>query len=335
MRKELGGMEHFEGVLADARGFFKSRVILTAADLDLFTELEKTPASAKELVEKMDSEERATTRLLDCLVTFDLLEKRNGKYHVTERGSCLSARHPKSVLPMVLHYDHLWHNWSLLTQKVQTGETLGREPIIEAGDERQRAFIGAMHVVGREVSVEIADDYDLTPYKKLLDVGGASGTYAIAFLKKNTNMGAVIFDFENVLEMAKDRIESEGLKDRVEFVSGDFYEDEFPNGCDLALLSAIIHQNSPEENLKLYKKVFGALEPNGKILIRDHIMDESRTKPPAGALFALNMLVNTRGGDTYTYSEVEKTLKGAGFVDIKQVRSGPKMDCLVEGGKPA
>jgi len=328
-------MEHFEGVLADARGFFKSRVILTAADLDLFTELEKTPVSAKELVEKMDSEERATTRLLDCLVTFDLLEKRNGTYHVTERGSCLSSRHPKSVLPMVLHYDHLWHNWSLLTQKVQTGETLGREPIFEAGDERQRAFIGAMHVVGREVSVEIADDYDLTPYKKLLDVGGASGTYTIAFLKKNPNMGAVIFDFENVVEMAKDRIESEGLKDRVEFVPGDFYEDELPNGCDLALLSAIIHQNSPQENLELYRKVFRALEPNGKILIRDHIMDESRTKPPAGALFALNMLVNTRGGDTYTYSEVEKTLEGAGFVDIKQVRSGPKMDCLVEGRKPA
>lgn len=327
-------MEHFEGVLADARGFFKSRVILTAADLDLFTELGETPASAEKLADKMNFDERATTRLLDCLVTFDLLEKHNGKYHVTERGSCLSSRHPKSVLPMVLHYDHLWHNWSRLTQKVQTGEISARKPVVEAGDERQSAFIGAMHVIGREVSVEIADDYDLSPYKKLLDVGGASGTYAITFLKKNPNMRAVIFDFGNVVEMAKDRIESEGLKDRVGFVSGDFYEDELPKGCDLALLSAIIHQNSPQENLALFKKVFRALEPNGKILIRDHIMDESRTKPPAGALFALNMLVNTPGGDTYTFSEVEENLKGAGFVDIKQVKSGPKMDCLVEGRKP-
>jgi hypothetical protein len=107
-----------------------------------------------------------------------------------------------------------------------------------------------------------------------------------------------------------------------------------PTGCDLALLSAIIHQNSPEENLSLYGKVFRALEKGGAILIRDHIMDEDRTKPPTGAFFAINMLVNTHGGDTYSFREVKDGLKTAGFIDVKLLRTGEKMDCLVEAKKP-
>ena len=107
-----------------------------------------------------------------------------------------------------------------------------------------------------------------------------------------------------------------------------------PEGCDLALLSAIIHQNSPEENAQLYAKIHAALVPGGTLLIRDHIMDPSRTKPPAGAMFAINMLVNTRGGDCYTFQEVEKGLEAAGFAHIRQVRRGGAMDCLVEARKP-
>lgn len=116
---------------------------------------------------------------------------------------------------------------------------------------------------------------------------------------------------------------------------GTFTEDELPKGCDLALLSAIIHQNSPERNLDLYAKIYRALEPGGTLLIRDHIMDESRTKPPAGAMFAINMLVNTRGGDTYTFKEVKAVLEMAGFEKVQQVRRGEGMDCLVTGQKPA
>jgi predicted methyltransferase len=128
-------------------------------------------------------------------------------------------------------------------------------------------------------------------------------------------------------------LEEEGFQDRVELAAGDFYLDELPGGCDLALLSAIIHQNSPEQNIALYEKIHRALAPGGVVLIRDHIMDESRTQPPAGAMFALNMLVNTSAGDTYTFAEVKQTLEAAGFGEIRQVRTGERMDCLVEGRK--
>ncbi|MGA8180202.1 MAG: methyltransferase, partial [Desulfobacterales bacterium] len=171
-------------------------------------------------------------------------------------------------------------------------------------------------------------------FKNLLDIGGGSGAYTIAFLNKNPNLNAVIFDLEGVIPITKEKIAETGLQDRVRFLTGNFYEDDLPGGCDLALLSAIIHQNSPQQNLALYQKIFHALVPGGKLIIRDHIMDESRTNPPAGALFALNMLVNTPAGDTYTFNEVKATLQAAGFTEIKLALSGKEMDSLVEATKP-
>ncbi len=195
------------------------------------------------------------------------------------------------------------------------------------------AFIGAMHAVGKSLSQEIADFYDLSRFKQLLDIGGASGTYTIAFLNKNPGMKATIFDLRNVIGLAKKRIKDEGLGRRVKFVAGDFYNDALPEGADLALLSAIIHQNSPKQNLALFKKIHRALVRRGVLLIRDHIMDESRTNPPAGTVFAINMLVNTRSGDTYTFREVRDALEKAGLSSVRLLRTGQKMDCLVEATK--
>ena len=92
-------------------------------------------------------------------------------------------------------------------------------------------------------------------------------------------MSGVIFDLPDVISLAAERLKAEGYLERVKLAAGDFYKDELPKGCDLALLSAIIHQNSPQENISLYRKIYQALEPGGAVLIRDHIMDESRTRP--------------------------------------------------------
>jgi SAM-dependent methyltransferase len=320
-------------VLDDVRGFFKSRVILTAAELNLFTRLEKRQATADDLARELSCDQRSLIRLLDCLVALKLLSKDDSFYQTSERGTLLSAEHPETELPMVLHMSGLWESWSGLTETLKTGENPKRKPVADRGKDGLKDFIGAMHVVGRSLSNEIADSYELSPFKRLLDIGGATGTYTIAFLEKNPEMTAVLFDLPEVIDWAEERLGSENLLDRVELVAGDFYQDELPRGCDLALLSAIIHQNSPQENLDLYGKIHRALVPGGKLLIRDHVMDQSRTFPPQGALFAINMLVNTRGGDTYTFEEIEDALETVGFEQVVLIREGERMDCLVEARK--
>ena len=323
-----------EMVMVEVTAFMKSRVVLTAAELDFFTCLDDKPQTASSLARGRDMDVRATTRLLDYLCVMELLAKTDDIYRVTEKGCFLSSRHPETVLPMVLHMVHLWHTWSGLTETVRKGSGKQPESGLKFNEKDWKSFVDAMHVAAKVLSKAIAESYDASKFKRLLDVGAASGTYTISFLQKNPLLKAIVFDLEDVIPMAKERIREEGLSDRVEFVAGDFYEEELPKGCDLALLSAIIHQNGPDENLRLYDKVFRALEKGGTILIRDHIMNEDRTKPPAGALFAVNMLVNTHSGDTYIFREVKDGLESAGFQDVRLLRTGERMDCLVEARKP-
>ena len=322
-------------IIHDVRSFMKSRLILSASELDFFSKLDGNFASAKDLADILGLDKKATIRVLDCLVTFDLLEKEKNRYRTTEKGSYLSSKNPESVLPMIKHMNTIWDNWSGLTDIIKKGSIPNFRPVVDSKHKEDRnAFIGAMHVAAERISKKIANAYDLSPFKKLLDIGAGSGAYTIAFLKKNQQLNAVVFDLESVIPITKEKIVENDLLHRVHLMTGDFYKDDLPIGCDLALLSAIIHQNSPQQNFELYKKIYHALDPGGTLIIRDHIMDESRTNPPAGALFALNMLVNTPAGDTYTFEEVKDSLEAAGFMEIKLVLWGKEMDCLVEATKP-
>jgi len=194
-------------------------------------------------------------------------------------------------------------------------------------------FICAMHAIGSKMAQVIADSVDLSGFKRMLDVGGASGTYTVAFLKRVPQMTATVFDLPQVMDMARTRLTEAGMIERVTLVGGDYKTDPLPKGHDLALLSAVIHSNGREENRRLYGKVHEALEPGGMILIRDHFLDDSRTQPPDGAVFAVNMLVATRSGTSYTFNEVRDDLRLAGFQDIGLIRQGTRMDQLVSAYK--
>lgn len=321
-------------MLESVRSFMKSRIILSGAELDLFTLIARGVDTADSLAGQTGADLRGLTRLLDAIVAYGLLTKEGNHYSLAGGGCFLSADHPESVLPMVMHMNELWDNWSRLTNTVIEGKNPHRTPSSKKDEKSMKAFIGAMHVVGQDLSREIAAELDLSPYAKLLDIGGASGTYTIAFLERNPHMQAVIFDLPRVLPLAEERISKAGITDRVELCGGDFYYDQLPGGCDLALLSAIIHQNSPGQNLELYRKIHHALLPGGVLLIRDHVMEEDRVHPPAGAVFAINMLSVTQGGDTYTFAEIRKRLEEAGFADVRLIRKGENMDSIVEAKKP-
>ena len=322
-------------MISDVRSFMKSRVILTAAELDLFTALDQNSISAKDLSAMLKLNERATTRLLDCLITFELLEKQNNCYRTTEKGAHLSSLHPHSILPFVEHSVRLWNNWNHLTLAIKEGTNPHLQPLSNktGSDEETKAFIGSMHIGARKLASKISDAYNSRPFKKLLDIGGGSGAYTIAFLQKNPQLQGIIYDLDDVIPIAKEKVREVQLQDRVSFVVGDYNKNELPGGCDLALLSAVIHQNSPEQNLNLFQKIYRALKLGGSLLIRDNVMDTTRTRPAMGALFALNMLVSTSAGDTYTFDEIKGGLEMAGFKKAEMLMTGESMDSLIEARK--
>jgi len=312
----------------------ESRVMLTGVELDVFTLLSGSPKSIEEVADALLTAQRGTAILLNALTAMGLLEKKDGRYSCPkEVADLLSADSPTTVLPMAHHATGLWRRWSELTHVVQYGSVDRPAGIFEQETELA-AFIGAMHVVGRHAADAIAEQAQADVSRNLLDVGGATGTYAEAFLRRYPAMCATVFDRVPVIDLARQRLAESDVKDRITIAAGDFYTDELPDGHDLALLSAIIHQNSPEQNLDLYQKVFRALIPRGRILIRDHVMNEDRTEPRRGALFAVNMLVATSGGNCYTFDEIRESLEAAGFMWVSLVQSGDRMDTMVEAFKP-
>jgi predicted O-methyltransferase YrrM len=302
--------------------------------LNLFTLLAQAPLSAPEVAGRINGNAQALSTLLDAVAAMGLLSKKGRTYRCEPPISqYLVEGSPNSVLPMVRHMASLWTRWSRLTDIAKNGDAAKKDFNFSRDTKELKAFINAMHVAGSPLAKKIAKAVDPSASRALLDVGGGSGTYTIAFLRAVPEMKATLFDLPEVIEMARERLNRENLLERTTLVAGSYYHDELPAGHDLALISAIIHSNSPEQNLDLYRKVFRSLNKGGRILVRDHVMAPNRIHPKDGAIFAINMLVGTSGGGTYTYKEIEEGLSQAGFARIKFLRQGEHMDAVVEGFK--
>jgi SAM-dependent methyltransferase len=321
-------------ILALSRNFMDCRVLLTGAELNIFMHLTDS-TSSKNLAKRQGWHERPLTVLLDALTAMGLVIKKDGLYRTDPSLlPFLRSDSPQTVLPMIRHAATIWKNWSNLTRIVtETGGVESSSSGFE-NPEDQKAFVGAMHVVARAHAPQIIKVINPGSARRLLDVGGASGTYTIAFLEASPDMSATLFDLPNVLDMGRERIKEAGLMDRVRIIAGNFYTDSLPPGHDLALVSAIIHMNSVEQNVDLYKKIFDALVPGGRIVIRDHVMKPDKTAPKSGALFAINMLVGTPGGGTYTYEEIKTGLAAAGFENVQLIQEEDQMMGLVQAYRP-
>lgn len=225
-----------------------------------------------------------------------------------------------------------WKRWSNLTEIVRYGLQRSRTSAFESSSE-QETFILAMRTIAYRLAPVIVAAINPIGAKKLLDIGGGSGSYTQAFLETYPDMKATLFDLPSVIKIAQTILTDTDLIDRITFVPGNYYKDELPKGHDLALLSAIIHQNSPEQNIELYRKIYRALEPGGRLIIRDHVMSSDHTQPIGGALFAVNMLIVTPGGRTYSFEEIKVSLESAGFARVNLIQPDEQMNGLIEGFK--
>ena len=325
-----------EKVLELGRAFWLNRTLLTAAELNLFSKLNSGSKSVDELCQSEGWNSRGLTILLDALSALGMISKTEDGHYRTEGSlaDLLSDSGDDSVLPILLHMAHVWKSWSDLTEIVRGSEILYGAGNHTWSEEEIEAFIGGMDVIARKMAdTVVADLVDLTQFQRLLDLGGGPGTYTAAFLNRYPRMTATLFDRPQVVDLAKKRLKEKGLINRVRIVEGDFNAIVLPSGHDLVWGSAIIHSNSRNENRELFRKIFACLDPGGRVLLRDHFLDDTRTSPVDGAIFAVNMLAVTKAGNSYTFNEVKEDLEATGFHDIKMIRSGARMDQIVSGAK--
>jgi len=321
-------------ILELARSFQPACVLAAAADLDLFRALAEGPMTAATLAHRLTGDVRATTILLDALAALGLLDKRDEIFSVPPSvAQALGQTGPGSVLSMAQHQANCLRRWSALASTVKSGRRCERTPSVRGEAADQDAFILAMNDLASATADALIRHIRPLEFRCLLDVGGGSGTWTAAFLRACPPGRAILFDLPAVMPLARRRFEEAGLSERVTLVAGDFYCDPLPPGADLVWVSAIVHQNSRRENRDLFRKVGAALVEGGRIAIRDALMEPSRIEPVAGALFAVNMLVGTDGGGTYTFEELREDLEDAGFGGAVAAHREPTMNSILVARK--
>jgi ubiquinone/menaquinone biosynthesis C-methylase UbiE len=317
-----------------AYAFQKSRILLTAYELGIFSAVGDRRESSQDVAQTLGTNWRATDRLMNALAAMGLLVKEEGTFRNSPSSSTFLLPASPDYMSGLMHTVHLWETWSTLTDAVRLGTSVAAQRQRRADSTTwTTAFISAMNDRARKQAPIVAAQMDLKEGMRILDVGGGSGAFAIAFVRARKGVTAAVFDLPAVLPLTERYVSAEGLMERIELVAGDYTRDDLPSGYDLVFLSAIIHSNSPEQNRNLMRKCARALNPKGSLVVQDFIMDESRTDPPGGAFFSLNMLVGTAAGDTYTESEIRDWMIEAGLSDINRVEA-PFGSAQVWGKKP-
>jgi (2Fe-2S) ferredoxin/precorrin-6B methylase 2 len=325
------------GVLPDdlnqtLRAYMESRALLTALELDVFTAV-GSGATATEVAAKISTHARGTEMLLNALVSMGMLAKRQGVFHTTPVTARFFAEGSKdNARPGLIHLANIWHRWSNLTDSVRAGTAVGHKEMADRGDDWTEPFIAAMHRNASERAPLVVKAVGTAANERLLDVGGGSAAYSIAFAQADERLRATVLDLPTVLLIAQRHINAAGLAGRIATRPGDLRRDPLGKGFSLILVSAICHMLSPEENLDLLRRCYEALDPSGRVVIQDFILEPDKTAPRQAALFALNMLVGTPAGSTYSYEEYTAWLRKAGFPGVREIRL-PGPSSLIIGVK--
>ncbi len=301
------------------RGFQKSRLLLTAIELDVFTAV-GDGSSADDVAMNLKTDPRATETFLNALTAAGMLEKQGNLFvngPIPRRY--LAAGSPDDSRMSLMHIVNLWHRWDTLTECIRKGTSVTYTEQVSRDDSWTESFIAAMHKNATLRAAQVARTVDTSKVKRMLDVGGGSGAYSIAFAQKEKNLSADIFDLPTVVPIAKRHIDEAGMTGRIKTTVGDMRTDPLGDGYDLILFSAIYHMHSPSRNAELTVKAFNALNPGGQVVIQDFVLNPDKTGPFTAALFALNMLVGTEQGSSYSIDEYGQWLTEAGFGDIKHI----------------
>jgi len=314
-------------------GFRASRIILTAFELGLFTALGQASLNAAQLAAATATDARACERLLNALCVLGLVKKTRGRF----RNAKISRTHLVAGQPRFLagltHSASQWQSWNTLSDAVRRGTSVMERKAGSRPEKRLQGFIAAMHERASLQAPRLVKMLDLSTVRRCLDIGAGSGAYAMALARAKKSIRVSAFDLPEVLPLTREYVRRGRLLGRIDFIAGDFNRGGFGSGYDLVLLSAIVHMNDEQRNRRLIARATASLNRGGQLVVQDFIMEPDRTRPAVGAVFALNMLVATAHGDSYTEAEIGGWMRAAGLKCLVK-KDTPFAAALLIGRKP-
>ena len=326
-----------------ATGFWASKVLAAADELDLFTRMSGRAMTSDELAQTLQIHARPAEMLLTGCAALGLLEKKDGAYRNSSLADEFLVRgKPYYFGGFVKMLDkRLYPGWSRLTEAIRSNRPTTWDPstqksLFEGEDPAMLAlFWEAMHSISTFTARVLAEAVDFTQFRHVLDVGGGSGAFVIELCRRYPGLKATVYDLAFVTEIAARNVAEAGLGDRISTAAGDFFADAaLPEGPDAILLSMILHDWDEEKNREILRKCYDALPTGGAALICELLVNDEKTGPAPAALMSLNMLIETEGRN-YTPAEYGAWLKATGFEDVRTVWfEAPGANGVVIGRKP-
>lgn len=299
------------------RSYMPSRCLLTALELDIFTAV-GAGANAEQIGSRIHANARAVGMLLNALVALGLLTKRGDDYKNTPESERFFVQSSKdNHRNGLLHIANIWHRWSTLTEAVRRGTCIPIERDNTA--EWPQHFIAGMQRIAKDRAPFVVKAVGTAGVRRILDLGGGSGAYSIAFAKASPEVQCEILDLPEVVPLTAEYVNRAAVSAQVSVRAGDMLRDDFGFGYDIIMLNAICHMFSEEQNRKIFRRAHEALGRNGRLVVQDFILNPDKTGPQQAALFSLNMLVATEAGASYSESEYTGWMKAAGFPEVRRI----------------
>lgn len=329
-----------QGIVDLASAYYGSAVLFAALEIDVFTAIgrEGKGGTAEGLADTLGLDPRGLRLLLDACVAVGLLRKEEKLYSNTPAASqALVAGSPRDLTRAVRYNRDVYPAWGRLSELVRTGRPV-EAPEVHLGDdsERTRRFVLAMHGRALGIGRSVVPLLDLSGCRRLLDLAGGPGTYAVLLAQANHGLSCVTVDLPAVSAVAAELVQESGLSDRVRCQRGDYHTDTYESDAfDAVTIFGALHQESPQHIAAILGRAYQALRAGGRIFILDMMTDATHTQPPFSALFAVNMALTTENGWVFSDEELKGWLTAAGFEACQTRPVPPPMPhWLVTAQKP-
>lgn len=308
------------GLLELSGSYWSTCTLHAGVKLNVFSQLDAGARTPAEVAAALQCDTRGLAMLLNALAALGLLEKEGEAFVATPFAAMYLSRNSHEYLGhIIMHHHHLVSSWAELDQAVLTGQPVRQRVSHEHAEAARESFLMGMFNLAMQLAPRIVKQIDLSGSRRLIDVGGGPGTYAVHFCKQNPQLDAVICDLPTTRSFAERIVAHFDLSDRIGFVAVDFEQEDLPRGFDVAWLSHVLHGIGPAACAKLLKDAVAALEPGGRIMVQEFILSDRKDAPVFPALFSLNMLLGTPEGQSYSEGELVEMLQAAGAVDVQRL----------------
>jgi len=318
--------------------FRRSKTMFTAVTLGVFDALETGPKSAAVLATELKLNSDALSRLLDACVGLQLIRRSNTEYANTPTASTYLTKTSPRRMTGYLRFtdDILWKLWTDLPDAIREGNHGWKRTFNWEGDifgqifhtpDLRREFTMGMHGFGLISSPVVVAAFDLSRFKKIVDLGGATGHLTVAACRHYPKLRGVVFDLPEIVPIAKELVSATEVADRIDIVGGDFFMDALPES-DLYSLGRILHDWSEEKILLLLRKIYDRLPAGGGLLVAEKLIADDRAGPNWAQMQDLNMLLVTEGKER-TLADYAALLKRVGFRDVQGKASDAPVDAIL------